>query len=273
MAIHHLNCGTLCPFGAALITGEGGLGAAHLVCHCLLIENGDSLVLVDTGFGADDVAHPYRRLGPPFAAGFRPRAQADETAVSRLRTLGFDPSDVRHIACTHLDLDHAGGLPDFPDAEVHVLAAERDAAVAPRLRDRPRYVASHHFAHGPKWTTHEAGGDTWNGFESIRILPGPGPEILLIPLLGHSRGHTGVAVRDGDGWLLHCGDAYFHHRQMEQPPDCPPVLRAFQSAMADDRAARLRNEQRLNRLANSNELGLRLFCSHDHVELERFAQA
>ncbi len=268
MKIHHLNCGSLCPYGAKLITGEGGFGAAHLVCHCLLIEAGDSLVLVDTGFGADDAAHPYRRLGVPFAAAFRPRADAGETALTRIRELGLDPADVRHIACTHLDLDHAGGLPDFPDAEVHVFAPERDAAVNPRLRDRPRYPACH-LEHGPKWSVHAVDGDTWMGFESIRLLPGVEPEILLIPLLGHSRGHTGVAVRDGDGWLLHCGDAYFHHGQMESPPHCPTGLRLFQKAMADDGSARAANEARLHELAQRAGDEVQVFCAHDRVELER----
>jgi len=41
MRIHQLNCGSLCPHGALLINGEGGLLApAKVVCHCLLIEAG-----------------------------------------------------------------------------------------------------------------------------------------------------------------------------------------------------------------------------------------
>ncbi|MDX6581829.1 MAG: hypothetical protein QOI10_1013 [Solirubrobacterales bacterium] len=270
MKIHHLNCGTLCPYGGKIVSGEGGLTGAHMVCHCLLIEAGDSLVLIDTGFGADDAAHPYRRLGVPFTAAFRPQADVAETAAERIRALGLDPADVRRIACTHLDLDHAGGLPDFPDAEVHVFAPEKDAALSPSLRERARYPQAH-FEHGPKWVTHEADGDSWLGFESIRILPGDGPEILMIPLVGHSRGHTGIAVRDGDGWLLHCGDAYFHRAQMEEEPSCPPGLRAFQSMMAADRGARLKNEQRLNRLAREHGGDVRLFCAHDPVELEAVA--
>ena len=39
---------------------------------------------------------------------------------------GFRREDVRHILVTHLDFDHAGGLPDFPDAVVHV---QRDVDV------------------------------------------------------------------------------------------------------------------------------------------------
>lgn len=268
MTIHHLNCGTLCPYGGKLISGEGGFGGAHMCCHCLLVETGEGLVLVDTGFGSDDVAHPHRRLGVPFTIAFRPQARRAETAVELVRGLGFDPADVRRIAVTHLDLDHAGGLPDFPAAEVHVFAPERAAAVHPRLRDRARYPASH-VAHGPRWVEHTVDGDSWLGFESVLVLPNIEPEIVLIPLVGHSAGHSAIAVSDGDGWILHCGDAYFHRGEVASPPSCPPGLRAFQAAMAADNSARTANQERLRELGREHGDEVRIFCAHDPVELER----
>lgn len=268
MRIHHLNCGTMCPYGGRLVSGEGGLTGANIVCHCLLIEAGDTLVLVDTGIGLDDARHPHRRLSVPFTAAFRPQADTSETASERIRGLGLDPADVGHIAVTHLDLDHAGGLPDFPGAEVHVFAPEHAAALKPSLRERVRYPRCH-FDHGPRWHTHTVDGDDWFGFESIRVLPGVDPEVLLIPLVGHSRGHTGVAVRDGEGWLLHCGDAYFHHDEVATPPHCPPALRGFEAMMAADNSARTRNQERLRELARDHAGEVRIFCAHDPVEFER----
>ena len=266
MRIHHLNCGSMCPYGGRFVGGAPG--RAQIVCHTLLIETGDSLVLVDTGMGVEDMQHRHRRLGVPFTVGFRVVGNVDDTALHQVRALGHDPADVRHIVTTHLDLDHAGGLPDFPDATVHAFEAEKDAAVDPSLRDRLRYPACH-LEHGPKWETHSAGGDAWFGFESIRLLPGVDPEILMIPLPGHSRGHSAVAVRDGDGWLLHCGDAYFHRKEMSMPPSCPPGLGIFQRLMAADEDARKRNQERLRELARDHGDEVRLFCAHDHVELKR----
>jgi glyoxylase-like metal-dependent hydrolase (beta-lactamase superfamily II) len=269
--IHHINCGTLCPYGGKIVSGEGGWTGARIVCHCLLVETSDSLVLVDTGMGLDDHRHPYRRLGVPFSAAFRPSRDTSEAAIERVRALGFDPADVRHIACTHLDLDHAGGLPDFPHAEVHTSTRERDAAVNPTLRERPRYPRCH-VDHGPKWSAHDFGGDRWFGFESVRILPGVDPEIVMIPLVGHSRGHSGFAVRDGDGWLLHCGDAYFHHDEIATPPSCPPGLRFFQNLNNADRRQRLSNQERLRELVTRHGEEVQLICSHDPHELD-LAQA
>lgn len=267
MRVHHLNCGSLCPHGRKLINGEGGLRErGEIVCHCLAIESGDGIVLVDTGFGIEDARNP-RQLGPIFAAmGAKPRAET--TALKQLEVLGFAAADVRHVVATHLDPDHSGGLPDFPAAEVHLLATELDAALHPGLRDRPRYPRTH-WKHGPRWVRHEAGGDDWFGFESVRILPGQEAEIALIPLAGHTRGHAGVAVRTADGWLLHCGDSYFHHGELQTPPSCPPGLRLFQNLNAADGRARRANQERLRELAAAHGDEVTLFCSHDPHELER----
>ncbi len=271
-AIHHIICGTMCPRGARLLAGEGGLLAStRLVCHCLLVEGAEGLVLVDTGFGLADTQNP-RQLGVPFTTVVRPIADSAETAISQVRELGFEPRDVRNIITTHLDLDHAGGLPDFPEAEVHLLGSELDAAMNPGWRERARYIAAH-WAHGPRWSRHEAGGDEWFGFESVRILPDSDAEILLIPLRGHTLGHTGVAIKRADRWLLHCGDAYFHHGEVETPAHCPAGLRAFEALNQVDGRTRRQNSERLRELAHQHADEVELICSHDAPTFDRFLGA
>ena len=269
MRVHHLNCGSFCPHGRRLVNGEGGwLETADVICHCLAIETGDGLVLVDTGFGIEDARNP-RRLGGAFRLMMNPQPQEQTTALRQIEALGFGASDVRHVVTTHLDLDHSGGLPDFPQAEVHLLSAELEAALHPALSDRLRYIDGTHWKHDPKWVTHDAGGDEWLGFESVRILPDIDVEIALVPLIGHTRGHTGVAIRSGEGWLLHAGDAYFNHGEMAESPSCPPMLRFFQSLMAADNEARKANRERLRELASRHGNEVDLLCSHDPRYLER----
>jgi glyoxylase-like metal-dependent hydrolase (beta-lactamase superfamily II) len=262
----------MCPQGERLISGAGSLlGTARLVCHCLLVEGAEGLVLIDTGFGLDDMRNT-RQLGLIVDTLFRPQAREAETAIEQVRALGFAPEDVRHIIATHLDVDHAGGLPDFPDAQVHVLGRELDAAMHPNWRERQRYVAAH-WSHGPDWVRHEPEGDEWLGFGSVRVLPGSDAEILLVPLIGHTRGHTGVAVKHDGRWVLHCGDAYFHHGEMQMPPSCPPVLKAFQNLNSVDNTARRQNSERLRELARRNSGEVELFCSHDPQTLLHYQPA
>ena len=260
--VHHLNCGTMCPRGARMLAGSGGLlEETKLIAHCLLIEAGGSLVLVDTGFGTGDAADPSR-LGQPFRALVRPRCDGAEAAVRQVQAMGMDPADVRDVVVTHLDLDHAGGLGDFPDARVHVHAPELQEALDPPLRERSRYRAAQ-WAHGPDWRTHAVDGDDWFGFESVRLLPHLDTEIAMVPLAGHTAGHTGVAVREDGRWLLHCGDAYFHRGEVETPPRCPVGLKLFQKLNQRDGEARMHNQERLRELAREHGDEVRLICSHD----------
>jgi glyoxylase-like metal-dependent hydrolase (beta-lactamase superfamily II) len=267
VVVHHLNCATMCPRGARFLAGSGGLlEPSPIVAHCLLVEEGEELVLVDTGLGTGDLADP-KRLGRMFRGAVRPECREEEPALRRVEALGLDPRDVRHVVVTHLDVDHAGGLGDFPDAEVHVFAPELAAAQAPPLRERSRYVAAQ-WSHGPRWVSHEVEGDRWFGFDSVRLLPGLDVEIAMVPLVGHSTGHACVAVSTSGGWLLHCGDAFFHRDEVRTPPWCPPGLRLFQNVVGHDNGVRRRNQERLRELAREQGEGVRLFCAHDPVQLE-----
>jgi glyoxylase-like metal-dependent hydrolase (beta-lactamase superfamily II) len=252
----------MCPRGSRLLSGTGGwLETAHIVAHCLLIEAGEELVLVDTGFGTGDCAD-RKRIGWVFDNIVAPVCRMEETAVRQVEKLGLDPSDVRQIVTTHLDSDHAGGLGDFPAAQVHVMAAELEAAESPPLLERSRY-ATVQWAHGPDWATYGAGGDSWFGFESIRLLPDLDAEIALIPLPGHSTGHSGVAINTSDGWLLHCGDAFFWHGEIETPPRYPSGVGIYQRINDHDTRARRGNQDRLRELKREHGDEVTLFCSHD----------
>src|SRR5260221_6927721 len=97
MRVHHLNCGTMCPYGKRLFGGEGPGNTMKWICHCLLIESPAGLVLVDTGFGLEDIADRYARLGKAFVTVARLQLDPSETAVRQIEALGYTARDVRHI--------------------------------------------------------------------------------------------------------------------------------------------------------------------------------
>ncbi len=250
------------------------MSRGRLVCHCLLIEGPSGLILVDTGIGQHDIDRPAR-LGPSLAL-LAPRLDPAETALSQVRALGFAPEDVRDIVLTHLDLDHAGALADFPWATVHLLDREYQAVTAPSLQERLRY-RSEQWAHGPAWYPHrvrsEGGG--WFGLTCVRELDRLPPEILLVPLTGHTRGHAGVAVDTGaQGWLLHAGDAYFSHFELDpHAAGEARVLRGFAATMAFDNRLRRASRELLRGLSSRHGREVRIFCAHDPEEFERLRAA
>jgi hypothetical protein len=76
-----------------------------------------------------------------------------------------------------------------------------------------------------------------------------------------------VAVETREGWLLHCGDAYFHHTEvMPQLGDTPPGVRLFEHMVAIDNGARFANLERLRELAGKFSREVRLICSHDPTQ-------
>lgn len=266
MRIHHLNCGSHCPLGGAFFDGSSKGLFGDIRTHCLLIETGRELVLVDTGYGLNDVRKPHPRLPHIWRALLNIRLREEETALRQVERLGFSARDVRHIVLTHLDFDHAGGLDDFPDARVHVMAAERDAAAKKRgFVARQRYRPLQWRAE-KNWRDYAAAGEKWFGFDAVRELDGLPPEILMVPLRGHTLGHAGVAIDTGRGWLLNAGDAYLHRGQMQTRPGMPPGLRVYQHIMDSDRGARRDNQDRLRELKREQS-GVAVFCSHDSKEL------
>ncbi len=168
--VHHLNCGTMYPFGC----GE-------MVCHVLLVETDNGLVLIDTGFGSKDCGDPrggWDRRGISSAQCSNPT----EAAVNQVEQLGFRRDDVRHIVITHFDGDHIGGISDFPEAQIHVTAAEAFGALqAPTRGEKFRFRAVQ-WAHGPKIVEHTPDGEKWRGFAAAKELVEVSPGIVMISL-------------------------------------------------------------------------------------------
>lgn len=252
--VHHLNCATMRP-----------RLAPTMVAHVLLVERDEGLLLVDTGYGTGELADPAR-LGRMVGTLFRPVLDPNETAIAQVRGLGFSPDDVTDIVITHLDADHAGGLVDFPAAQVHLHRTEHEAAMHPKtLPEKSRYLPAQ-WAHGPRWVLHDEPGDDWFGFPAVTALD---DDLVLIPMPGHTRGHTAVAVRDGAGqWLLHAGDAIFDGRQVLTPPGCHRVLAGVQVLMATDNKQRKANTERLRELVAAHSDEVTVFCAHDKAQYD-----
>ena len=196
MTIHYLNCFT-CNARFPRHWRSGAL--------CLLIESDHGLVLVDTGLGTRDYVHAPGILSVFKLITIVPLDE-EEAAIRQIIRLGYRPEDVRHIVLTHMHFDHAGGLPDFLWATVHVHKREYEAIQSGRIhRWTDGGYNRHILDHRPDVVLYEKTRDKWYDFDAIR-LPFE-PEMYLLPLFGHTAGHCGVAVKDGDEWLLHVADA------------------------------------------------------------------
>ncbi|TWT96400.1 MBL fold metallo-hydrolase [Neorhodopirellula pilleata] len=248
--VHHINCGTLVV-----------PGYPTAVCHCLLLEDDCGLALIDTGIGLLDVRDPVDRLGQELIdlGGFQ--FNESDTAIRQIENLGLQPDQLRHIVLTHCDPDHTGGLADFPNAQVHVGKEELSHVQSGHWR----YVAKQ-FEHSPKWMPHEASNQNWYGLEARTVQTGFSSEILLIPLFGHTLGHCGVAIQQGDRWLLHVGDAYY--LRVELTEDDHPVS-DLAAQRADNDHWRRESLSQLRRLFRDHSDEIEMIGYHDVTEFSK----
>jgi glyoxylase-like metal-dependent hydrolase (beta-lactamase superfamily II) len=152
-----------------------------------LINTGDKLVLVDTGYST--------AIGP--LAGHLPKT---------LAAAGVNPADIDAVVVTHIHPDHCNGLltPDkqiaFPNASIHVNGEElawwlegdvkvpegkpffKDLFEAGRAAFKP-------YVDGKRVQTFKDG---------TELVPG----VTAVTAAGHTVGHTMVRVASGNGQLL-----------------------------------------------------------------------
>ena len=90
----------------------------------------------------------------------------------------------------------------------------------------------------------------------------------MIPLLGHTAGHCGIAIKQQNQWVLFCGDAYYSHLELN-PKNKLRSLGLVEKTFAEDNEKRLFNLKRLQHLAQ-HEPTIEIICAHDPDELKRY---
>jgi glyoxylase-like metal-dependent hydrolase (beta-lactamase superfamily II) len=203
---------------------------AHDAPHAMdyymwVLRCGKRTILVDTGYDATEAAQRGRpiRMAPDAA----------------LAPLGIDPAHLDTVIVTHLHYDHAGGLHLFPEATLHLQAAEMAYATGPCMCHdtlRMPFSAEHvceaiRRLYAGKLVFHDGDAEIADG-------------VTVHAIGGHSRGLQAVRVRTTDGWLVLASDAAHYYENVFDRKPFPIVVDLENMLAGFDRLEALAGDRR-----------------------------
>jgi glyoxylase-like metal-dependent hydrolase (beta-lactamase superfamily II) len=177
-------------------------GDRRTAVNAFLVEENGRRILIDAGSG--------NSLGPD--TGHLP---------ANLAAARTDPAEVDHVLLTHLHPDHAGGLislegqPVFPRATVHVAKADADHSLDPARAAAAAGVQQLVYDTVARaLAPYRAAGRFVTFGHSHEVIPG----VRAVDLAGHTPGHTGYLLGEGDATVLFWGDTVHSHTvQLRRP--------------------------------------------------------
>jgi glyoxylase-like metal-dependent hydrolase (beta-lactamase superfamily II) len=221
-------------------TMDGVVKALHEDPHMLdvadtgfLVSTGKQLILVDVGAGTWWGGAAFGRL------------------VGSLRSAGYTPEEINVVLVTHLHPDHVGGLTTqdgkrvFPNADVYVAKTESDFWLSPEIAAKAPKDAQPFFQSAQAIAAPYIKAGKWHTFSGTETIV---DSMQLVPLPGHTPGHTGYEFSSKGQKILFWGDIIHALRVQLQHPEVTAIFDI------DPTAAAAARNQLLPKLAREDVL-------------------
>jgi glyoxylase-like metal-dependent hydrolase (beta-lactamase superfamily II) len=174
-----------------------------------LVNTGKELILIDVGSGTWFGGGAFGRL------------------VGSLRSAGYQPEQVDRVFVTHLHSDHIGGLTTqdgrrvFRNADVFVSKAESDFWLSPEIAAKAPKDAQPFFQAAQAISAPYIKAAKWHTFSDAEALV---DGVQIVPLHGHTPGHTGYEFSSKGQKILFWGDTIHAQRVQLSHPDITVIF-------------------------------------------------
>jgi glyoxylase-like metal-dependent hydrolase (beta-lactamase superfamily II) len=194
----------------------------RLPVPAFLVEHpGVGPILIDTGLHPSVAIDPKQNFGRLLAFNFRGiQMSQEQSAPAQLRARGLDAADIRFVLMTHMHVDHASAVSEFPDAVFVLSQQEWDVAIEGKVTNG--YV-KRQFDYGFDFRTFDFESRETESFatfgRSFDLFGDGSVRAVFTP--GHSHGHTSFVLRLGEREMLVAADAAYTERTLNEsiPPD------------------------------------------------------
>ncbi|MEE8349600.1 MAG: MBL fold metallo-hydrolase [Acidobacteriota bacterium] len=203
--LHLISDGTLWLDGGAMFgvvpknlwqkkTPPDSQNRIRLGLNCLLIQNGEKNILIDTGCGSKYSKKEIQIY----------RIEHETNLLQELGRVSLEPADIDIVLNTHFHFDHSGGntcyqgdevVPTFPRARYWISRREYEDANQPNER-----TAATYFPHN--WRPLEERGLLHLFDDEPEVVPG----VKLVHTPGHTAGHYSVKIQSEDQVMFFIAD-------------------------------------------------------------------
>ena len=228
------------------LTTPDSKGMCTWAMRCMLIEDGNKLILIDCGLG--------NKQEEKFFSHYQPHGE--DTLSKSLNKLGFTESDITDVLLTHLHFDHCGGaikregdklIPAFSNATYWSNEKHWDWAIHPNAREKASFLKENILP------IQESGQLKFVEDGSTAIHP----SVLIKTVSGHTESMLIPHISYKDNTIVYAADLFPSRWHIPIP-----------YVMAYDTRPLLTLEEKLAFLPNAAENNYLLFFEHDpSVEL------
>ncbi len=171
------------------------LNRIELSMRCLLVDDGENVVLIETGIGHKNT-DKFIDMFAIDHSNFR--------LSNTLSNHGYSYENITDVIITHLHFDHAGGAlffdngnlkPTFPNATYHVSKKNWKSAINPNHRDSASYLADNYqlLEDNALLNLFEDNSEILDGIDSYAVN-------------GHTVGQNLIKVFDDNEVIVFCSD-------------------------------------------------------------------